>query len=129
MSAIARPVIPRRLRTGAGATHRRSRACLFRCRPSCGRPRRPRLQALTPRERDLIAALGAVFTHDAGGLDGLVDGADYGVIDNSVQFPGTSGYALGLNAAGLLTHRYWGARLSGPDDYHQHPCPTAPTLH
>jgi T5SS/PEP-CTERM-associated repeat protein len=28
-------------------------------------------------------------------LDGLVDGADYGVIDNSVQFPGTSGYVNG----------------------------------
>jgi alpha-galactosidase len=29
----------------------------------------------------------------------------------------TTGYALGLNAAGLLTHRYWGARLPQPDDY------------
>jgi autotransporter-associated beta strand protein len=38
----------------------------------------------------------AMYTY-AGDLnfDGLVDGADYGVIDNSVQFPGTSGYANG----------------------------------
>ncbi len=28
-----------------------------------------------------------------------------------------TGYALGLNDAGLLTHRYWGARLLDPDDY------------
>ena len=26
-------------------------------------------------------------------------------------------YALGLNAAGVLTHRYWGAKLPRPDDY------------
>jgi len=26
-------------------------------------------------------------------------------------------YALGLNAAGLLTHRYWGERLPYPEDY------------
>ncbi|HEU5012024.1 MAG TPA: alpha-galactosidase, partial [Roseiflexaceae bacterium] len=32
-------------------------------------------------------------------------------------------YALGLNKAGLLTHRYWGARLPQPDDY---PAPTNP---
>ena len=36
-------------------------------------------------------------------LDGLVDGADYGVIDNSVQFPGTHGYANGdLNYDGVI---------------------------
>jgi alpha-galactosidase len=35
----------------------------------------------------------------------------------------TTGYALGLNAAGLLTHRYWGARLSGADDYPPAPNP------
>lgn len=29
----------------------------------------------------------------------------------------TTGYALGLNEAGLLAHRYWGARLKTPDDY------------
>jgi hypothetical protein len=28
-------------------------------------------------------------------LDGLIDGADYGIIDNYVQFPGTDGYANG----------------------------------
>jgi alpha-galactosidase len=28
-----------------------------------------------------------------------------------------TGYALGLNQAGLLTHRYWGARLLAPGDY------------
>ncbi len=26
-------------------------------------------------------------------------------------------YALGLNAGGVLTHRYWGAKLPRPDDY------------
>jgi GH43 family beta-xylosidase len=38
----------------------------------------------------------AMYTY-AGDLnfDGLVDGADYGVIDNYVQFPGTDGYANG----------------------------------
>jgi hypothetical protein len=36
-------------------------------------------------------------------LDGLVDGADYGVIDNAVQFPGTSGYANGdINYDGVI---------------------------
>lgn len=29
----------------------------------------------------------------------------------------TTGYALGLNAAGLLVHRYWGPRLPEQDDY------------
>ncbi|MEI7770608.1 MAG: alpha-galactosidase, partial [Chloroflexales bacterium] len=29
----------------------------------------------------------------------------------------TTGYALGLNDAGLLAHRYWGRRLSDPHDY------------
>src|SRR5258706_11834589 len=29
----------------------------------------------------------------------------------------TSCYALGLNAQGLLAHRYWGARLPYDDDY------------
>ncbi|MBE0696035.1 MAG: alpha-galactosidase [Anaerolineaceae bacterium] len=28
-----------------------------------------------------------------------------------------SGYALGVNASGLLTHRYWGVRLPNLDDY------------
>ena len=28
-----------------------------------------------------------------------------------------TGYALGLNQAGLLVHRYWGARLMTPGDY------------
>jgi len=36
-------------------------------------------------------------------LDGLVDAADYGVIDNWVQFPGTSGYANGdINYDGVI---------------------------
>jgi hypothetical protein len=36
-------------------------------------------------------------------LDGLVDGADYGLIDNYVQFPGTDGYANGdLNYDGII---------------------------
>ena len=46
----------------------------------------------------------AMYTY-AGDLnmDGLVDGADYGVIDNSVQFPGTDGYANGdFNYDGVI---------------------------
>ena len=46
----------------------------------------------------------AMYTY-AGDMnfDGLVDGADYGIIDNSVQFPGTTGYALGdLNYDGVI---------------------------
>jgi hypothetical protein len=46
----------------------------------------------------------AVYTY-AGDLnfDGLVDAADYGVIDNWVQFPGTSGYANGdFNYDGVI---------------------------
>ena len=36
-------------------------------------------------------------------MDGLIDGADYGTIDNYVQFPGTSGYANGdFNFDGLI---------------------------
>jgi hypothetical protein len=36
-------------------------------------------------------------------LDGLIDAQDYGVIDNWVQFPGTSGYASGdLNYDGVI---------------------------
>jgi hypothetical protein len=36
-------------------------------------------------------------------FDGLVDGADYGVIDNSVQFPGTDGYVNGdFNYDGVI---------------------------
>jgi autotransporter-associated beta strand protein len=36
-------------------------------------------------------------------MDGLIDGADYGVIDNNVQFPGTSGYANGdINYDGVI---------------------------
>ena len=36
-------------------------------------------------------------------LDGLIDGADYGVIDNYVQFPGTSGYSNGdINCDGMI---------------------------
>jgi hypothetical protein len=46
----------------------------------------------------------AMYTY-AGDLnfDGLVDGADYGVIDNSVQFPGTTGYVNGdFNYDGVI---------------------------
>ena len=46
----------------------------------------------------------AMYTY-AGDLnfDGLVDGADYGIIDNNVQFPGTDGYANGdLNYDGVV---------------------------
>jgi hypothetical protein len=36
-------------------------------------------------------------------LDGLIDGADYGTIDNWVQFPGTSGYFNGdFNFDGVI---------------------------
>jgi MYXO-CTERM domain-containing protein len=36
-------------------------------------------------------------------LDGLVDAQDYGIIDNWVQFPGTSGYASGdINYDGVI---------------------------
>jgi hypothetical protein len=46
----------------------------------------------------------AMYTY-AGDLnfDGLVDAADYGVIDNWVQFPGTDGYAKGdINYDGVI---------------------------
>ena len=36
-------------------------------------------------------------------LDGLIDGADYGTLDNWIQFPGTSGYANGdVNYDGVI---------------------------
>jgi alpha-galactosidase len=35
----------------------------------------------------------------------------------------TTGYALGLNRAGLLVHRYWGVRLPAPVDYPAAPNP------
>jgi hypothetical protein len=36
-------------------------------------------------------------------LDGQIDGADYGIIDNSIQFPGTDGYANGdINYDGVI---------------------------
>ena len=36
-------------------------------------------------------------------FDGLVDGADYGTLDNWIQFPGTSGYAKGdVNYDGVI---------------------------
>ena len=36
-------------------------------------------------------------------LDGVLDGADYGIIDNYVQFPGTSGFWNGdFNFDGLI---------------------------
>ncbi len=36
----------------------------------------------------------------------------------------TTGYAFGLNEAGLLAHRYWGTRLPEIDDYPQTPNPS-----
>jgi hypothetical protein len=50
------------------------------------------------------ASVIAMYTY-AGDMnfDGLVDAADYGVIDNWVQFPGTDGYANGdLNYDGII---------------------------
>ena len=37
----------------------------------------------------------------------------------------STAYALGLNPAGLLTHRYWGPRLPLPEDYPPPPSPLA----
>jgi hypothetical protein len=53
-------------------------------------------------------------------LDGLIDGADYGVIDNCVQFPGTSGYVNGdFNYDGVIDGADYGlidnsVQLQGP---------------
>jgi hypothetical protein len=53
-------------------------------------------------------------------FDGLVDAADYGVIDNFVQFPGTSGYANGdFNYDGVIDAGDYGIidntiQLQGP---------------
>jgi autotransporter-associated beta strand protein len=63
----------------------------------------------------------AMYTY-AGDLnfDGLVDGADYGVIDNYVQFPGTDGYANGdFNYDGIIDGADYGIidntiQLQGP---------------
>jgi autotransporter-associated beta strand protein len=63
----------------------------------------------------------AVYTY-AGDLnfDGLVDAADYGVIDNFVQFPGTDGYANGdFNYDGIIDAGDYGIidntiQLQGP---------------
>jgi hypothetical protein len=42
------------------------------------------------------------YTGDAN-LDGSIDGADYGIIDNYVQFPGTNGFGLGdFNYDGVI---------------------------
>ncbi|MBS1966110.1 MAG: hypothetical protein JST60_09910, partial [Chloroflexi bacterium SZAS-1] len=35
----------------------------------------------------------------------------------------TTAYALGINQAGLLAHRYWGPRLPAPNDYPPAPNP------
>ena len=61
----------------------------------------------------------AMYTY-AGDLnfDGLVDGADYGVIDNSVQFPGTDGYVNGdFNYDGVID----GADYGVIDNWSQFP--------
>ena len=53
-------------------------------------------------------------------LDGLVDGADYGTLDNWIQFPGTSGYANGdVNYDGVIDGADYGVldnsiQLQGP---------------
>jgi hypothetical protein len=53
-------------------------------------------------------------------LDGLVDAQDYGIIDNWVQFPGTSGYANGdFNYDGVIDASDYGIidntiQLQGP---------------
>ena len=53
-------------------------------------------------------------------LDGLIDGADYGLIDNYVQFPGASGYANGdFNYDGVIDGADYGIidnsiQLQGP---------------
>jgi hypothetical protein len=55
-----------------------------------------------------------------GNLDGLVDAADYGAIDNWVQFPGTDGYANGdFNFDGIIDAADYGIidnsiQLQGP---------------
>jgi alpha-galactosidase len=36
-----------------------------------------------------------------------------------------SGYAFGLNEAGLIAHSYWGKRLAYPTDYPPPPSPSA----
>ncbi len=40
----------------------------------------------------------------------------------------TTGYALGVNNAGLLAHRYWGTRLPRADHYPPAPDLAAPCL-
>ena len=53
-------------------------------------------------------------------LDGVVDGADYGTLDNWIQFPGTSGYANGdVNYDGVIDGADYGTldnsiQLQGP---------------
>ena len=53
-------------------------------------------------------------------LDGVVDGADYGTLDNWIQFPGTSGYANGdVNYDGAIDGADYGVldntiQLQGP---------------
>jgi hypothetical protein len=67
------------------------------------------------------ASVIAMYTY-AGDLnmDGLVDGADYGLIDNYVQFPGTDGYANGdFNYDGVIDGADYGVidntiQLQGP---------------
>jgi hypothetical protein len=67
------------------------------------------------------ASVLAMYTY-AGDLnfDGLVDAADYGVIDNFVQFPGSDGYANGdFNYDGVIDAGDYGIidntiQLQGP---------------
>jgi len=67
------------------------------------------------------ASVIAMYTY-AGDVnfDGLVDGADYGTLDNWIQFPGTSGYANGdVNYDGIIDGADYGVldntiQLQGP---------------
>jgi hypothetical protein len=52
-------------------------------------------------------------------FDGTIDGADYGVIDNWVQFPGTNGYVNDFNYDGVIDGADYGLidnafQLQGP---------------
>jgi len=64
-------------------------------------------------------------------FDGLVDAADYGIIDNYYQFPGTDGYANGdFNYDGIIDAGDYGLidnafQLQGPPITHASPTLTA----
>jgi len=63
-------------------------------------------------------------------MDGVVDGADYGTLDNWIQFPGTAGYANGdVNYDGVIDGADYGT-LDNSIQLQDDPFPTgsAPTL-